>query len=188
MTTEASCDREHGSHERSRRSGDLHPAVDPRRVDPQGFLHRLDATLAHPHSDRSGIGGQAVYVIECQPGVIDRGQAGVHREVEGVAHEAPADIGCADAREHGRMFETLGPQGRSWCRSGRFAHPIDRIRLPGGLEERKPHIFMLFETNLYDLSDGHRFRVAADDVRGQVDPRVLLERHVCHHVRRIEIG
>ena len=83
-----------------------------------------------------GIGRQAVDVLEREPGVGDRLEAGVDGERERVDHEPPADRRPTDAAEDGPVLEALVAERGAGDRPHRFGDPVDRVDRPRQLEER----------------------------------------------------
>ena len=60
--------------------GQVATAVDPCRVDPEGLLDLAGTALAHAHAAGARIRREAVDVVEREPGVRDRTEAGVDGE------------------------------------------------------------------------------------------------------------
>ena len=69
--------------------------------------------FGHTQAASARIGREAVDVLEREPGVGDRLEAGVDRQRQGVDHEAPAEARPADAAEDGPMLEALVPERRA---------------------------------------------------------------------------
>ena len=112
-----------GGDDRAARPGQVAATVDPGRVDAQRLLDGADAALAHPAAAHPGIGRQAVDVVERQPGVGDRRQAGVDGQRERVDHQPPAEGGAADAAEDGPVLEALVAERRAGERPHRLRRP-----------------------------------------------------------------
>jgi hypothetical protein len=60
-------------------------------MDPKRLLHRGDPALAHAHPGSTRVGGEAVDVLELQPGIRHRLEAGVDGEGERVTEQTAAD-------------------------------------------------------------------------------------------------
>ena len=72
-------------------------------------------------------------------------------------------------------------------RPHRFVDPVDRVELAGQLEEGQPDVLLLLEPDRDLLADLDVGRLAADDVRRQVDAGVLGQRDVGDDVGRVEV-
>ena len=70
---------------------------------------------------------------------------------------------------------------------GRFGHLLRGVGRTGRFEQRQPHVLALFEANDHLLPDVDVVRVATDDVRGEVDGRVLGQGDDRDRVRRLEV-
>ena len=167
--------------------GQVAAAVDPGRLEAQGLLDGGHPALAHPHGGGPGVGRQAVDVVQGEPGVLDRGEAGVHGQRQRVPHQAPADGRAADPRQHGPVLEAVGRHGGPRRRPLRLGDGVGGIVPAGRLEEGEPHVLAGLEADLDLLADVDLVGLAADDVGGQVHGRVLGQHHVGDHVRRLEV-
>src|SRR5690349_14573259 len=56
----------------------------------------------------------------------------------------------------------------------------------GGLEERKPHVFVVVEHDAHRKTDVHVVGFAADDARRETQPDLLLQLDDGDDVRRVE--
>ena len=195
MTAEPVGDRHHRVEDRPARPRNLRAAADPRRSQPQRLLERGDAALAeadlvaHP----ARIRGEAVDVVGGQTGVGDRREAGVDGERQRIAHQPAADVGSADPRDDRLVLVAVVGEREPHGRPCRFDDPVDRIGLAGQLEQRDPHVpssIMVACSNSTRTSRAelHLVGLAVDDVRREVDRRVVGERDVGDHVRRGEVG
>jgi hypothetical protein len=84
------------------------------------------------------------------------------------------------------VLEAVGAERGARRGAHRLGHPIDGVGGAGRLEEREPHVLVLLEPDLHLLADVHVVDLTADDVRREVDARVLGERDVRDHVGRLE--
>src|ERR1700722_4302223 len=109
------------------RPGRAPPPVAPGRVDAEGFFNGARPPLAHPPSGGPGIRRQAVDVVEGQPGIGDRLEAGIDGKCERVDHEATAERGAADTTQHRLVFEPLLTEGGPGERPPRLLDSIDRV-------------------------------------------------------------
>ncbi len=177
-----------GGNHGAARSGEIAATVDPGGVDPQSLFDGAGTALAHPPSGGPGIGRQTVDVVEGQPGIGDRLEAGVDRQRERIDHEPPTECGAADATEHRLVLEALVTEGGAGERPHRLLDPIDRVQFARQLEERKPDILLLLEADRDLLADLHVGGFAADDVGRQVHAGVLGQGDIGDDVGRVEIG
>ena len=187
MTAQAAGHGEHGRDDRATRPGQVTATVGPGRVQAERLLDRRHAALAHAHGPRPGVGRQAVDVVELEPGVGHGGQAGVHRQREGIPHQAPPDRRATDAREHGPVLEPVGRPRGPGRRALRLGDALGRVVAAGRLEQREPDVLVLLEADLDLLADVDLVGLAADDVGREVDARVLGQGHVGDRVRRFEV-
>ncbi len=146
-----------------------------------------DATFAHAAAAHPGVRRQPVDVVDRQPGVGNGGEAGVHGQRERIDHEAPAEGGATDAAEHGPVLEALVAQRGAGERAHRLRHPVDGVHRSRQLEQGQPHVLLLEEPDGDLLADLDLRRLAADDVRREVDARVLGQCDVGDHVGRFEV-
>ena len=190
VAAQAGRHRHHGGDHRAARAGQLHAAVDPGGADAQGLLDRGHPALAHPHRGRrAGVGGQAVDVVEGEPRVGDRLEAGVDRERQRDRPSAAARWRC------GRR-PTAPTGARSDRRSPAAAAPGARARRPGRRRSTSPvgsnsgsHTSSsCSKRDHHLLADDDLVGVAPDDVGGEVHRRVLGEGHVGDDVGRVEPG
>ncbi len=93
----------------------LEAAGEPVEIEPQGVLQLDDAHAREPRRRVlvAGIGGDPVDVGEREPGVGDRFQHCVDREVERIAVDASAHLALTDAADDGLAFEPVGSHHRS---------------------------------------------------------------------------
>ena len=122
------------------------------------------------------------------PASATAGEARVDGQREGIDHEPPPDRRPPDAAEDGSVLEALvgrAAGGGRDARSGRRGRPGRR---PGRLEQGQPDVLVLLEADGDLLADADVGGVAPDDVRRQVHPGVLGQRHVGDDVGRIEVG
>ena len=166
--------------------GQVAPTVDPGRVDAQGLFDGAGAAFAHAPAAGAGVGRQPVDVVERQPGIGDRLQAGVDGQRERIDHEAAAEPGATDAAEDGPVLEALVAEGGAGEWPHRFLDAVDGVDLARQLEQGKPHVLLLLEPDRDLLADRDVGRLAADDVRRQVDAGVLGQRDVGDDVGRVE--
>ena len=188
MPAQPARDREHRRDHRAARAGQLRATVVPGGPEAERLLDRGDATLAHPAGGWSGIGRQAVDVVEGQARIGDRLQTRVDGEGQRIAHQTAPDLRTSDTGEHHAVLEARAARGRPRRRALRFGDAVDRVGLPGRREEREPHVVVLLEAHRHDLADRDVLRFAVDDVRGEVHRGVLGERDVRDHVGRLEPG
>ena len=80
MAAEAGGHGQGSGNDRTARSGEVAASVDPRGVDAQRLLDGADAPLAHAAAAHARIGRQPVDVLNRQPGVGDRREAGIDGE------------------------------------------------------------------------------------------------------------
>jgi hypothetical protein len=186
VPAQAAGDGEHRRDHRAARPGEVAPAVDPRRPQPQRLLHGGDAALAQAHPDGARIGGQPVDVVEGEARVRHRRQAGVDGEGQRVDHQPAPDRRPAGAGQHRPVLEPVVADRRSGRRTRRLAHPVDGVRLARRFEQREPHVIVLLEADDDLLADVDRVGVAPDDVGREVHRGVLSERDVGDHVGRLE--
>ena len=182
----------HGQHrrdDRPGRSGQLAAAVGPRRSQAQRLLDGGHAALAHAHPDRAGVGGQPVDVLERQAGVGHRLEAGVDGEGERVHHEPPAHARSARCRRaRRRCSKRSSPSGgRGVGRTGSGTRSTGSVA-PVGSNSGNQTSSCCSKRTCHLLADVDVVELAADDVRREVDARVLGERHVGDHVGRLEAG
>ena len=123
VAAEARGDRHGGCDDRPSGPGQVAAAVDPGRVDPERLLDGGGAALAHPHAAGARIGRQPVDVLQREPGVGDRLEAGVDGQREGIDHEPPPDLRPPDAAEDGAMLEALAAERRAGDGTLRLARP-----------------------------------------------------------------
>ena len=176
-----------GGNDRATGTGEVAAAVDPGRVDAERLFDGAGAALAHASAAHARIGRQPVDVPDRQSGVGDRLQAGVDRQRQGVDHQPSAEGGATDAAEDGFVFEAVVAEGGAGERPHRFGHPVDGVHRTRRLEQGQPHVLLLQEPDRDLLADLDLGRLAPDDVRRQVDARVLGQCHVGDHVGRIEV-
>ena len=187
VAAEARGDCHGGCDDRPSGPGQVAAPVDPGRVDPEGLLDGGGAALAHPQADGAGIGRQPVDVLEREPGVGDRLEAGVDGQREGIDHEPPPDLRPPDAAEDGAMLEALAAEGRAGDGTLRWRDAVDRVDGSGRLEQGQPDVLVLLEEDGDLLADADVRGVAPDEVRRQVHPGVLGQRDVGDDVGRIEV-
>ncbi len=193
VTAQAGRDREHGGHDRTTGTGQLHAAVDPRRVESQRVLEGAGTPFAHPHRAGTRIGRDAVDVARVEARIGDGLERRVDGECQGVLHQPAPDGRPADARKHAVVLEAPGRQRGAGRRDvGTFDDAVD-VGLAGEVtgdrgEQRDPHILVLLEVHGDALADVHVLGRDAGDVGGEVDARCAVDRHVGHRIGRREPG
>ena len=85
------------------------------------------------------------------------------------------------------MLEAFVAQGRAGEGSYRFGHTINGVHRSRQFEQGQPDVLLLEELDGDLLPDLHVGRLAINDVRREVDPRILGQRDVGNDVRRIEV-
>ena len=80
MAAEAGGHGQGGRYDRTARTREVAASVDPRRADAQRLLDGAGAPLAHAAAAHARIGRQPVDVLDREPGVGDRGEAGIDCE------------------------------------------------------------------------------------------------------------
>src|SRR5262249_41254089 len=98
------------------------------------------------------------------------------------------DRGTTGAREDDPVLEAIAARGRARRRAYRVGNTLGRIGLAGRREKGNPHVVVLLEANGDVLADVHVGGITIDDVRREPNHRVLDERDVGNHVRRLETG
>ncbi len=176
-----------GGDDRPSGSGQVAAPVDPGRTDPEGLLDGRGTALADPEADGTGIRRQPVDVLQRESGVGHRLEARVDGQRERIDHEPPSDLRSPDAAEDGSMLEALAAERRAGDGTLGRGDAVDRVDGPGRLEQGQPDVLVLLEADGDLLADADLRGVAADEVRRQVHPGVLGQRHVGDDVGRIEV-
>ena len=190
MAAQPGRDREHGGDDGAALPGRVARAVDPGRLELQRLGERADTAFGEtgrPHPAR--VGGQPVDVVEGEPGVRDRGQAGVDGQPQRVDHQPAPHARLPDPSQHDPFLKLRGRSpgaGGADVTVGRDGEGLVRP-LGVGLEQRDVDVAGLLEQHPDGHPDAHVGGRAADDVGSQPDPVVLLERHHRDDVGRREV-
>jgi hypothetical protein len=141
----------------------------------------------------TGVGRQAVDVIESQPGIGDRGLACRDGQRQRRHHQSSTDLRHADPGERHLVFELLRREHRPHVLTEAFRRDlVDRERRRLGVfdyaEQRQPHVFVLLEDNLHLLAQFQLFSVTFDDVGGQPHARVFGDGDLRDDVGRGQAG
>ena len=154
VPAQAARHREHRGDDRAARPRELAATVVPCGPDAQRFLDCGDAAFAHPHPGRPRIGGQAVDVVEREPGVGDGREAGVDGQRQRVDHQAAPERRATDAREHGAVFEAISAHRRARRRPFGFGDQFLGCVCPAGrFEQGQPHVLVRLEADLHRLAE-----------------------------------
>ena len=153
---------------------------------PEGLFHRGDATLAHAHPGRAGIGREPVDVVELQPGVGHGLEACVDGQRERVHQQPATECGPADAGQHRAVFEPVLADGPARLGTLGLGDGVTGGQPTGRCEEREPHILVVLEPDGHLLADGDVGRITVHDHGGEPDPGVFFQSHDGDGVGRLE--
>ena len=121
MLREPGRHRQAGVDHRAQLTRQLEPAREPVEVQAQRVVHVGEARAREARrarADAARIGREAVDVLAREPRVRDRREAGVERQLERIAVQAPADVALPDPGDRRAPLQDLH-QARSGSKSGR---------------------------------------------------------------------
>ncbi len=134
MVGEPGGHRQHRLVHRAELPGGLEAAVAPGEPEAQGVVE-VGARRAAERPAGTGVGRDAVDVVEGQAGVGDGALGGLDGEVEPAAVEAAPDVGLADPGNHGSALEGLTHRRSGGRRLEQLGHhPVGGViarALPG---------------------------------------------------------